>query len=50
MKVDCHCHILPGLDDGAESLEAESLYDWIGSDLHGRKYAAFFEKYVFSAL
>ena len=33
----------------AESLEAESLYDWIGSDLHSRKYAGFFEKYVFSA-
>ena len=31
----------------AESLEAESLYDWIGSDIHSRKYAAFFEKYVF---
>ena len=33
----------------AASLEAESLYDWIGSDLHSRKYAAFFEKYVFGA-
>lgn len=33
----------------AESLEAENMYDWIGSDLHSRKYAAFFEKYVFSA-
>jgi tyrosine-protein phosphatase YwqE len=32
----------------AESLEAESLYDWIGSDLHSRKYADFFDKYVFS--
>ena len=21
MKVDCHCHILPGLDDGAQTLE-----------------------------
>ena len=21
MKVDCHCHILPGLDDGARNLE-----------------------------
>lgn len=21
MKIDCHCHILPGIDDGAEDLE-----------------------------
>ena len=21
MKVDCHCHILPGIDDGAQTLE-----------------------------
>ena len=45
MKVDCHCHILPGLDDGA--LEAEGMYDWIGSDLHSVKYADFFDRYVF---
>ena len=25
MKVDCHCHILPGLDDGAQTLE-ESVF------------------------
>ena len=25
MKVDCHCHILPCLDDGAQSLE-ESVF------------------------
>jgi tyrosine-protein phosphatase YwqE len=25
MKVDCHCHILPGLDDGAQTLE-ESIF------------------------
>lgn len=25
MKVDCHCHILPGLDDKAQTLE-ESVF------------------------
>lgn len=25
MKLDCHCHILPGLDDGAQTLE-ESVF------------------------
>ncbi len=25
MKVDCHCHILPGIDDGAQTLE-ESVF------------------------
>ena len=25
MKIDCHCHILPGVDDGAEDLE-EAVY------------------------
>ena len=24
-ELDCHCHILPGLDDGAQTLE-DSLY------------------------
>lgn len=33
MKVDCHCHILPGLDDGAQTLEdsvflAGKLVEW----------------------
>ena len=33
MKVDCHCHILPGLDDGAQTLEdsvflAGKLAEW----------------------
>ena len=33
MKVDCHCHILPGLDDGAKTLEdsvflAGKLVEW----------------------
>ena len=25
MTIDCHCHILPGLDDGAQTLE-ESVF------------------------
>ena len=25
MKLDCHCHILPGIDDGAKDLE-ESVF------------------------
>ena len=33
MKVDCHCHILPGVDDGAQTLEdavflAGKLAEW----------------------
>ena len=33
MKTDCHCHILPGLDDGAQTMEdavflAEKLAGW----------------------
>lgn len=33
MKIDCHCHILPGLDDGAQTLEdsvflARKLAEW----------------------
>ena len=33
MNVDCHCHILPGLDDGAQTLEdsvflAGKLVEW----------------------
>ena len=30
MKVDCHCHILPGIDDGAKNLEeAVFLASWL---------------------
>lgn len=32
----------------AEALDAEGMYDWIGTDLHNRKYADFFDRYVFS--
>ena len=38
-KYDCHCHILPGLDDGAQTLE-DSLY------LAGRLVAYGFERAV----
>ena len=31
----------------AGALEAEGMYDWIGSDLHSVKYADFFDRYVF---
>ena len=32
----------------AEALDAEGMYDWIGTDLHNRKYADFFDRYIFS--
>ena len=32
----------------AEALDAEGMYDWIGTDLHNRRYADFFDRYVFS--
>lgn len=47
MKVDCHCHILPGLDDGAQTLDAEGMYEWVGTDLHKKKYADFFDEHIF---
>lgn len=31
----------------AEALEAEGLYEWTGSDLHSRQYAAFFDRFLF---
>ena len=31
----------------AEALDADGMYEWIGSDLHSRKYADFFDQYVF---
>lgn len=31
----------------AEALQSNGMYDWLGSDLHNRQYAAFFDKYVF---
>ena len=31
----------------AEALQVEGMYDWVGSDLHNARYAAFFGKYVF---
>ncbi len=52
MKVDCH--ILPGLEGGtvsvrAEALQAEGMYEWIGTDLHNQGYAEFFDKYIFKS-
>ena len=32
----------------AEALDANGMYDWIGTDLHSRKYADFFDRYVFA--
>lgn len=31
----------------AAALEAEGMYEWVGSDLHSKKYADFFDKHVF---
>ncbi len=31
----------------AEALDAAGMYEWTGSDLHSRKYAEFFDRYVF---
>ena len=32
----------------AEALDAEGMYYWIGTDLHNRRYADFFDRFVFS--
>ena len=32
----------------AQALQAEGMYEWVGSDLHSKKYADFFDQYVFS--
>ena len=32
----------------AEALDSEGMYDWTGTDLHSRKYADFFDRYVFA--
>lgn len=32
----------------AEALDAEGMYDWIGTDLHNRRYADFFDRFVFA--
>lgn len=34
----------------AEALQTAGMYEWVGSDLHNRRYAEFFEKYVFTKL
>ena len=31
----------------AEALDADGMYEWVGSDLHSRKYADFFDRSVF---
>lgn len=31
----------------AEALQAEGMYEWVGSDLHNARYAAFFDRRVF---
>lgn len=62
-EYDCHCHILPGMDDGAvfqrnlgslqgfygepameraKYLYDEGYYSFLGTDLHNRRYADFF--------
>ena len=32
----------------AEALDNQGMYDWIGTDLHSRMYADFFDRYVFT--
>lgn len=39
MKVDCHCHILPGIDDGSRCLE-------VSADLAARQVAWGFERAI----
>lgn len=34
----------------AEALDAEGMYEWVGSDLHKKKYADFFDEHVFGKL
>ncbi len=31
----------------AKSLDAAGMYDWVGSDLHSREYAEYFDEFVF---
>ena len=31
----------------AESLQAEGMYEWLGTDLHKKKYSDFFDQFVF---
>ena len=38
-EFDCHCHILPGLDDG-------EFYSFLGIDTHNRFYTDFFDTIV----
>ena len=33
----------------AEALQADGMYDWVGSDLHNARYAEFFEHRVFGS-
>lgn len=32
----------------AFELEAEGMYEWVGTDLHKKKYADFFDQHVFA--
>ena len=31
----------------AEALEAEGMYEWVGTDLHKKKYSDFFDEHIF---
>ena len=31
----------------AEALDAEGMYEWVGTDLHKKKYADFFDEHIF---
>ena len=31
----------------AKALDAEGMYEWVGTDLHKKKYADFFDEHVF---
>ena len=39
--------VAAGGTERAEALQAEGMYDWLGTDLHKKKYADFFDQYVF---
>ncbi len=48
MKIDCHCHILPGIDDGAKDLkEAVYLAGWLAKQGYERAVCTSHSSFLF---
>lgn len=48
MKIDCHCHILPGIDDGAKDLkEAIYLAGWLAKQGYERAVCTSHSSFLF---